>query len=82
MAEEPPLKGRPNLKDKPFYQLAFAAIDITAKARDKTIDDIVNYAGSELYCHRAEQPQALVRQQADMWQPLLDWCVIANSMRR
>jgi chaperone required for assembly of F1-ATPase len=37
------------------------------------IEDIAKYAGSDLLCYRATDPESLVKRQAETWQPLLDW---------
>ena len=36
-------------------------------------DDIVKYDASDLVCYRAPQPEALVRRQAELWDPILAW---------
>jgi chaperone required for assembly of F1-ATPase len=58
----------------PITQLAATALDITGKNRKRIIDECLSYAGSELLCHRAELPEALVERQIKIWQPLLDDC--------
>jgi chaperone required for assembly of F1-ATPase len=35
--------------------------------------DIVKYAGTDLLCYRAESPEALVKRQAKLWDPVLAW---------
>ncbi|MCP6769967.1 hypothetical protein NL529_34475, partial [Klebsiella pneumoniae] len=37
------------------------------------MQDILNYAASDLLCYRAEAPAALVTEQARLWDPILDW---------
>ena len=37
------------------------------------IGELLDYAGSDLLCYRAEHPEALVARQAEVWQPLLEW---------
>jgi chaperone required for assembly of F1-ATPase len=63
-----------NLAKMPLTQLAYTAIDIVEKKRVDVINQLVAYVGSELLCHYAESPAALVAQQQQIWQPILDWC--------
>jgi len=58
----------------PMTRLATTAIDRIASERDAMVAQIAAYGGSDLLCYRADAPEALVRRQADAWQPLLDWC--------
>ncbi len=57
----------------PLMSLACTAIDQIAPNRGAAIGELFDYAGSDLLCYRAEQPEALVARQAEVWQPLLDW---------
>ena len=41
--------------------------------REAVADEVARYAGSDLLCYRAEAPRALVREQAQAWDPLLAW---------
>jgi len=61
-------------KVPPLLQLAMTAIDIVNPKREEAVSRLLAYAGSELLCHRAERPSALVEEQEKIWQPLLDWC--------
>ncbi len=36
----------------------------------------MEYAETELLCHRAPEPDALIARQAAVWQPLLDWLAL------
>lgn len=63
-----------NHASMPLMQLAATAIDIVSRERGKIIDQLAAYTGSELLCHRAEQPAELAQRQQQVWQPLLDWC--------
>jgi chaperone required for assembly of F1-ATPase len=36
-------------------------------------DEIAAYAGADLLCYRADEPDALVAAQAASWDPVLDW---------
>ena len=54
-------------------RLANTAIDLVEPRRAKVIAEIVNFAGSDLVCYRADHPQALAARQAALWDPLLGW---------
>ncbi len=58
----------------PLTQLAATAFDIVGKDRPKTLRGLVAYAGSDLLCHHAKEPEALAEKQRQIWMPYLDWC--------
>jgi chaperone required for assembly of F1-ATPase len=60
----------------PLTRLAATAIDRTAPLRNKVIDEIAGYAGTDLICYRADHPPALVARQQTAWQPLIDWATL------
>lgn len=61
-----------------FYtRAANAAIDRVAPAPGPVADAIAAYGASDLVCYRAGGPPALVRRQAEGWDPLLDWSATA-----
>ncbi|GLK75873.1 ATPase [Methylopila jiangsuensis] len=55
----------------PLTRLANAAIDGVAREAAAVAEDVVNYAGSDLVCYRAEEPPRLVARQALHWDPVL-----------
>ncbi len=57
----------------PLTRIANSAIDGVASAIDATADEIVKFAGSDLVCYRAGEPEALARAQAAAWDPILDF---------
>ncbi|MEZ5933956.1 MAG: ATP12 family protein [Alphaproteobacteria bacterium] len=57
----------------PITRLATTANDRMPGLRDAAIDDVANYAATDLVCYRAPGPDLLVRRQHDAWQPALDW---------
>jgi chaperone required for assembly of F1-ATPase len=57
----------------PVTRLANTALDRVAPDLDRIIGEIVDFAGSDLTCYRAEKPQGLAERQAKAWQPVLDW---------
>lgn len=57
----------------PLTRLATTGLDRVPGQRERVIDDTAKYAGSDLLCYRASDPESLVRRQQMTWQPLLDW---------
>ena len=57
----------------PLTKLANSAIDGVPGREDEVIGDILNYAGSDLLCYRAEGPRGLVEAQQAQWDPVLAW---------
>lgn len=57
----------------PLTQLASTALDRVIPNRRTIVSQLVNYAGTDLLCYRAETPQDLVARQERLWQPLVDW---------
>lgn len=57
----------------PMTRLVNSVIDGVSQTRDAVVDEIVRFAGSDLLCYRAGHPERLVRRQAELWDPLLDW---------
>ena len=53
-------------------RLANTAIDSIGAAREAAADQIANYAASDLVLYFAEQPEALVSRQTELWGPVLD----------
>ena len=57
----------------PLTRLAATARDRVSAARAAVIEELMRFAGTDLLCYRAEEPEALRARQAALWQPLLDW---------
>lgn len=57
----------------PLTRLANLAIDAIALSPEPVIEEIVQYASSDLVFYRAGEPAALVALQNERWNPLLDW---------
>ncbi|MFN3515413.1 MAG: ATP12 family chaperone protein [Phenylobacterium sp.] len=53
-------------------RLAFTALEAIPDAREATARQVAQYAGSDLLCYHATEPEALARRQADRWGPMLD----------
>jgi len=57
----------------PLTRLVNSAIDGVALAPDAVRAEIVRYAGTDLLCYRAADPERLVCRQDEVWSPLIDW---------
>jgi chaperone required for assembly of F1-ATPase len=55
----------------PLTRLVNSALDGVAHDVESVIADIVRYAGSDLVCYRAAEPEGLVVAQSEMWDPVL-----------
>jgi chaperone required for assembly of F1-ATPase len=60
-----------NPRTMPLTRLVNSALDGVAHDIDSVIADIVRYAGSDLVCYRASEPEGLVAAQSEMWDPVL-----------
>ena len=58
----------------PFMTLSSTAVDRVRPRSDDTIDEILSFLETDLLCYRAQEPDALVLEQNEVWQPLLNWC--------
>lgn len=65
----------------PLTGLANTAIDRIVHSRNAVLDEMVQYAETDLLCYRAEDPADLVANQVKTWQPLLDWAVETFAAR-
>ena len=59
--------------DMPITRLLNSAIDGVARTMEETRAEIVRYAGSDLLCYRAEEPELLAERQRLAFDPVLDW---------
>jgi chaperone required for assembly of F1-ATPase len=57
----------------PATRLANSALDGVAARPQAVRDGILAYAGSDLLCYRAGEPEGLVARQSRAWDPLLAW---------
>lgn len=57
----------------PVTRLANTAIDGVAKDIRGVFDDILNFAGTDLLCYRASEPEGLVARQGERWDPIISW---------
>jgi chaperone required for assembly of F1-ATPase len=59
--------------EMPLTRLLNSAIDGVAHTMPETRADILGYAGSDLLCYRAMEPDTLVARQAHAFDPVLHW---------
>jgi len=57
----------------PVTRLANTAIDGVSKDIRAVFDDILNFAGTDLLCYRASEPEGLVARQSERWDPVITW---------
>src|SRR6202042_598484 len=67
--------------DMPLTRLLNSAIDGVAHTRAETRADVLSYAGSDLLCYRAEEPDTLVARQADAFDSVLHWAADSLGAR-
>jgi chaperone required for assembly of F1-ATPase len=60
----------------PLTRFANTAIDRVAPQRELVVQQIAEYAGTDLACYRATRPPELAARQQAVWQPLVDWAVL------
>jgi len=57
----------------PLTKLANTALDRAGPERAHVAGEVVAFAGSDLVCYRADEPEKLVELQEAGWNPVLDW---------
>ncbi len=57
----------------PLTRIVNTVIDGVQDDPAPVVRAIVDIAGSDLLCYRADEPEELVQRQHEAWQPLLDW---------
>jgi chaperone required for assembly of F1-ATPase len=67
--------------DMPLTRLLNSAIDGVVHTMAETRADILGYAGSDLICYRAEEPDTLVARQARALDPVLRWAAESLGAR-
>lgn len=65
----------------PLTRLVNLAIDAVSSAPQPVIDEIVQYASSDLVFYRADDPEGLVALQNERWNPVLDWAAATLKVR-
>lgn len=61
------------LEQMPLTQFACAAIDYTMDYRKDVEEETLAFAGTDLLCYRAEEPEVLIQRQKDAWDGWLQW---------
>lgn len=64
----------------PTMRLVATALDRVAEVPEETALAFAAYGMSDLLCYRAENPDKLVKKQADAWDPILDWATSRFDM--
>jgi chaperone required for assembly of F1-ATPase len=57
----------------PLTKLANTAIDRATTEKSKIAAEILEFAGSDMVCYRAESPAGLVLRQTTHWDPIIIW---------
>ena len=57
----------------PLTKLANTAIDRAIAEKSKIAAEILEFAGSDMVCYRAESPAGLVLRQTTHWDPIIAW---------
>lgn len=57
----------------PISRIVNSALDGVAQQEDAVAEDVVKYAGTDLLCYRAGEPQSLVEEQSAAWDPVIVW---------
>ncbi len=65
----------------PVTRIVNSAIDGVSTRQGEVVEDIVKYAGSDLTCYRAGEPQRLFREQGAAWDPVIGWAREALGAR-
>ena len=65
----------------PLTRLANVALDRVTEEREAVVSEIAKYAGTDLVCYRASEPEGLVAAQKSAWDPVLEWARDALGAR-
>lgn len=57
----------------PLTKLANTAIDRAMSEKSRIAAEILEFAGSDMVCYRAESPAGLVMRQTSHWDPIIAW---------
>jgi chaperone required for assembly of F1-ATPase len=60
-------------RQMPLTKLANTAIDRITGDEHRATLEILNYAGTDLVCYRAAEPDSLATRQGEYWDPILTW---------
>ena len=62
-----------NPNNMPLTRAANSAVEKVTPQFDAVAQMLGDYGGTDLLCYRASEPEALIQQQAQGWDPLVDW---------
>ncbi|NNE87253.1 MAG: ATPase [Silicimonas sp.] len=62
-----------NPESMPWTRSANSAIEKVAASRLGVEAHLIDYAGTDLLCYRAERPKSLIDRQSMAWEPILQW---------
>jgi len=65
----------------PLTKLANTALDRASALRTDIVGDLAGFAGNDLLCYHAEEPEILIARQHAQWTPLLDWADATHGAR-
>jgi chaperone required for assembly of F1-ATPase len=57
----------------PMTKRANTALDRVRGREEEVVGELVEYAGADLLCYRAESPEELIQLQCTHWDPVLAW---------
>ncbi|MBM3604577.1 MAG: ATPase [Alphaproteobacteria bacterium] len=60
----------------PLTRASNSAVEKVAPQFDDVVQMLAEYGGTDLLCYRATDPEALIRRQAEAWDPLVDWAAV------
>jgi chaperone required for assembly of F1-ATPase len=66
-------QGEVRPETMPATRMANSAIDKVQPQFAEVAEMLAEYAGTDLLCYRAEEPEPLAARQAERWNPLLAW---------
>ncbi len=66
-------KDEIDLEGMLFTKLSHTTLDRVRALSQDIIDEILSFAGSDLLCYRAAEPQSLVMREQERWDPFLLW---------
>jgi len=64
-----------------FRDLADFALDIIRPDRAAVIEKLLDYAGTDTLCYRADPDQPLYKRQQDLWEPLVKACEARHAIQ-
>lgn len=57
----------------PLTQILTTQIDLVSEQRDTMTDEVLKFLNTDLICYRTDEPQAMAKAQADIWDKWVDW---------